>query len=365
MNFDLAILQNYLAALTGQTVEITAVDELSGDAKGAEALKAFGYGRPLRVAFQQAGQTERVVLHQITRNGYGRERDSDRVAEVWLNYTTFNRLPRHAPALDIAAVDKTQRLVSLGGIDDLLLLTRYVPGQPYADDLMRIAQQGVAAELDVARVGVLAVYLAQIHSTPCDEPLWRPLLWRRRLRDLVGHGEGIFGLIDGYPADFAMISPAQFQTIEASANRWRWRLKPLEHRLAQVHGDFHPFNILFDQATSFHVLDRSRGAWGEPADDVSCLAINYLFFSLQTYGELSGPFVTLYHTLWEKYLYQRQDAELLNVIQPWFAWRALVLASPQWYPTQSNEVRRKLFNFAQNILHSERFEWEQINQYLG
>jgi aminoglycoside phosphotransferase (APT) family kinase protein len=48
---------------------------------------------------------------------------------------------------------------------------------------------------------------------------------------------------------------------------WRLRLKSLTHRLRQVHGDFHPWNILFRSAAEFSLLDRSRGEYGDPADD--------------------------------------------------------------------------------------------------
>jgi hypothetical protein len=98
---------------------------------------------------------------------------------------------------------------------------------------------------------------------------------------------------------------------------------------------------------------------------VSCLAINYLFFSLQRYSELAGAFADLYTAFWESYLNQRADDELLAVIQPWFAWRILVLASPQWYPTLTNAARRKLLTFARRVLNEERFIWQDLNQYLA
>jgi hypothetical protein len=94
------------------------------------------------------------------------------------------------------------------------------------------------------------------------------------------------------------------------------------------------------------------------------MVINYLFFALQKYGRLAGPFEALYTTFWESYLSQRPDDELLFVIQPWFAWRALVLASPQWYPTLEAEARGKLLTFARRVLAEERFAWHQINRYL-
>lgn len=132
----------------------------------------------------------------------------------------------------------------------------------------------------------------------------------------------------------------------------------------QVAGDFHPFNVLFREDEEFTLLDRSRGEWGEPADDVSCMTINYLFFSLQRYGTLAGPFEELYVTFWNRYLEGTHDSEVFNVIQPWFAWRALVLASPQWYPTIHPDVRRKLLTFARQVMVQPRFEWREMNRYL-
>jgi hypothetical protein len=55
---------------------------------------------------------------------------------------------------------------------------------------------------------------------------------------------------------------------------------------------------------------------------------------------------------------------LAAVIQPWFAWRALVLASPVWYPTIAEDVRRKLLAFARHVLSEDRYGYQRVNQYL-
>jgi len=223
-----------------------------------------------------------------------------------------------------------------------------------------IRDEGTIRPLDVRRVEVLAAYLSEIHQVKHEEPA----LWRRRLRDLVGHGEGIMGLTDSYPQDLAYVTKAELRSVEEMANHWRWRLKPLGHRLSQVHGDFHPFNILFEEGLTFHLLDRRRGEWGEPADDVSCMTINYLFFSLQRSGRLEGPFRELHDRFWESYLALQTDEELASAIQPWLAWRALVLASPIWYPTISEGVRRKLLAFARRVMSTDRYDYRQVNRYM-
>jgi aminoglycoside phosphotransferase (APT) family kinase protein len=116
--------------------------------------------------------------------------------------------------------------------------------------LLRIRNTGVCTELDIRRAQALATYLADLHAVRHDDPL----VWRRRLRDLVGAGEGIMGLTDSYPADFPLATSQDLRAIEEAANVWRWRLKPLAHRLSQVHGDFHPFNILFSEGEVFYRL---------------------------------------------------------------------------------------------------------------
>ena len=353
-------LKRYLEERAGVPVQIQLLHELRGQAKGTTALKQFGYGRPLLVEYRVDDRQVREVFHRIRRNAFGRERDDDRAAAVWLDFHTFNRLPHHVPAVDVVVRTREGKIESIHSAQELLLVTLYRPGHLYAEDLVRIRDGRTLRSLDLQRAEALAAYLAEIHGVQHDEPR----LWRRRLRDLVGHGEGIMGLTDSYPADLPYVTEVDLRSIEELANRWRWRLKPLSHRLSQVHGDFHPFNLLFEQDLRFHVLDRSRGEWGEPADDVSCLTINYLFFSLQRSGCLEGPFRELHDLFWEHYLDLRPDYELAGVVQPWLAWRALVLASPVWYPAIAEEVRCKLLTFAYRVLCAERYDYGRVNQFL-
>ncbi|MGC9334918.1 MAG: aminoglycoside phosphotransferase family protein, partial [Anaerolineae bacterium] len=267
MEFDLEQVQDYLCTRVGEPVEVLDIRQLKGEATGEQALKQFGYGQPIMVRYAADDREERVVFHRIRRNAFGRERSDDRVAAVWLDYQTFNDLPRHAPALDLVMQTHAGTVQSIAEARELWLVSGYCPGRPYAGDLARIRDEGKAGALDFDRAEALASYLAGIHLVQGEDAD----LWQRRLRDLIGHGEGIMGLTDNYPADLPYTSEEELLAIEEMANRWRWRLKPLARRLCQVHGDFHPFNILFDEGLVFYVLDRSRGAWGEPADDVSCM----------------------------------------------------------------------------------------------
>ena len=171
------------------------------------------------------------------------------------------------------------------------------------------------------------------------------------------------GLTDSYPPGLDYITEEEIVKIEKKCLEWRWRLKHKAHRCSRVHGDYHPWNVLFRKGMDFTVLDRSRGEWGEPADDTSCMTVNYLFYSLQTYGKLTGPFETLFNLFWRNYLDKTGDEEMLTVIQPFYAWRGLIIASPIWYPSLSLDVRVKLFNFIRNVLETEKIDLTGLNSY--
>jgi hypothetical protein len=73
----------------------------------------------------------------------------------------------------------------------------------------------------------------------------------------------------------------------------------------------------------------------------------------------------IYDLFFEVYLKETSDYELSEVIQPFYAFRGLVVASPIWYPNISLDTRRKLFNFIRNVLEAEKFDYKGVSKYLG
>lgn len=365
MKLSIPQVAEYLTRRFNSKIEVVSLTTL-GDNQvkatgrdGIGALKTFGYGEPILVTYVQEGAEKRVVFHTVAANHFGHEDRADRAAEVVRSYDIYNSLPQHAPAIDMGIVAKGNSLRSLADGREFFFITQFVEGKPYAQDLERLRSKGEVSGLDLRRAYDLAKYLAQIHALKRNDPP----LYLRRIRDTVGSGEGIMGLIDSYPKDYPSTAQSRLEAIEQLCVTWRWKLKARPHRLAQVHGDFHPFNVLFAKDTEFNLLDRSRGAWGEPADDVICMAINYLFFSLQRSGSLAPPFEQLWNIFWNTYLKESQDNELTKVIAPFFAWRALVLANPVWYNVTAT-VRESLLTAAENVLRSESFDPAQINSII-
>lgn len=343
----------YLATVHGAAVTAVRVTPLGG---GRQGDKGYGYGIPLRVDYTLGGAPRRAVVETVRPGPFGHEHMADRAQSLLWAHDAFGRLPRHVASLDVGAVRSSGELVPLGSAEELFMLAEFVDGREYADDLLRLRAGEPISARDLERADALCDYLVGIHRAGGPDPG----LYVRRIRELVGHGECIFGVADSYPGEGKLLQEIEHRCID-----WRWRLKRRTHRLRQVHGDFHPWNILFREGADFSVLDRSRGEWGEPADDVTCLALNYLFFSLQRAGRLEGDFERLWRRFWERYLERSGDRELLEVAAPFLAFRGLVMANPVWYPALDAGVRRKLFNFITNVLGEESFDPARANEYCG
>ncbi|MBK7857850.1 MAG: aminoglycoside phosphotransferase family protein [Archangiaceae bacterium] len=172
------------------------------------------------------------------------------------------------------------------------------------------------------------------------------------LRDVVGSGEGIFGICDAWPDSFA----EPLAALERQAIDWRWWLRSRTGRLSRIHGDFHPYNILFREGDDFTALDASRGGAGDPADDLAALAVNYVFFAADHPERWASCFAPLWRLFWSTYLERSSDHELCECVGPYLAWRALVVGCPRFYPQLSPRARERLLALARLALASPRFE---------
>jgi hypothetical protein len=361
MQLQVKEVEIYLTGLFGKS-KVTGISELGGmPVEVEEGIKGFGYGKPYLIDFMAGGKKRSVVLSSMrVQKGFGHDHFSDRAQIlIWQN-SVFNNLPGHVKSLDAGYFTRKGELFSAGKADEYFILMEKIEGKEYFLDLERIKKEGDLTPVDIERTEALSTYLTQIHANRHDDRE----LYLRKLRDIVGHGECIMGLTDSYPDDLDFVTWGDLCEIEKKCVDWRYMIKGRTHRLCMTHGDFHPWNIMFRKGADFTVLDRSRGEWGEAADDVSSITMNYLFYSLQKYGELAGPFKEMYELFFDNYIERTGDRELLEVIQPFYVFRSLVVASPIWYPNLDHGVRTKIFNFINNILDNEVFDYQDVNSYL-
>ena len=361
---DAERLDEYLTRLFGAPVEIVARRSLGG--RAVADPKELGYGTPFEVECRVEGRTRKVVVSRTRpAQGFGHDYPADRAWQALYGHGAYNDFPRHVRSLDVGFVRASGEMVSAADAVDYFQLVEKADGHLYWQDLDRLLN-GALEPRDVARAHALARFLAGAHASKRDEPT----LYARRIRELVGHGECVMGILDSYPHPFPSLPPAACEALEVAMVHWRWRLRDRAHRLSRTHGDFHPWNILFRDGTDFSLLDRSRGEWGEPADDVAALAINYLFFGMRKaarHGQpgVAEPFATLFGDFLTTYIEASHDHDILHVLPPFLAFRALVLAHPRWYPDLSAQLRIDLVHLATSLAASSRFDLADVPRLCG
>ncbi len=341
---------NFAARLTG-VGEIGSLDE--------QGMKDFGYGKPLLVRYEKDGSEHQAVLSMMNGDRYGHQFYWDRAAILMFQHDAGKRMPRHVHSLALGYMDTDGKLHAVEKPQEFFCLSQKVEGYDYFLDLERI-RKGDFRETDVQLARDFAVWLAEVHSRKLDDP---DLYWRG-VRMLIGDSECIWGLIDTYPHPYNFFSPQRFQALEKRLIDWRWKLRGYAGRLSATHGDFHPWNVLIRENGDFSVLDISRGEWGEPADDVATMSCNYLLFGLYDKPLLSGHFADLFSAFWDTYLERTGDTDILQVIAPYYVFRGLVIASPEWYPGHPPAVREGLFRFLENVLQDDEFDYKNVNKYM-
>ncbi len=354
--FPLKALERYIKSLyPGLKVRIKEIS-LLGRGWHAEAW---------RISVLLGLEEKHLVLKFLKgERGFGHDYPADRAQVLLMAHKDFNELPNHIKSIDVGYLSEDGELHSVGNYKEFFILMEEARGAPYIRDMEAIRNRKALIERDLKRLDMLVDYIVNVHKLKFegDESSMRRLYFRR-IRDLIGHGEMIFGVIDSAYSPNGPYAE-RLRELERKVVEWRWRLKPFWKRLCRVHGDFHPFNIYFTEDDELIVMDRSRGRWGEAADDVSCLTINFLWYALLERGSFKGPFANMFSKFLDKYLERTNDDLLMKVIQPWFSFRAIVIASPLFYPENPESVRNALINFALNVLSLDRFEVDMIPELL-
>jgi len=327
---------------------------------GIEALGEGVHGVGYLIKFSTPLEEHRLIMKALFPSRFGHDHYSDRAQVLLLANANYNDMPRHIKAVDVVG-ESPDRLISVKNAKEFYIFMEEAKGVSYFKDLDAILQRGYLDELDKKRAQMLAHFLADIHALRYSGESAK-ILYRRRIRDLIGHGECIMGIVDVYDSvDFTTDKELLFYV--ARCLNWWGKIRDECDRLCSVHGDYHPGNIRL-QGDDFVLLDRSRGSWGEPADDVTCLSINYIHYALKDRGTFAGPFAELFRHFLETYLKKTNDEGFFKFAQPFFAFRVLVIANPKFYPKDTTETKRKLLNFGLSVLETEKFDTEKITDYM-
>jgi len=342
-------IENYILKLFGKKALGVNIEKLGAGVQGAGFL----------IDVKTKDGSEEYVIKGLFPEGLEHDYPADRAGVFLLDLEDFKNLPKHVKAIDVLAEKKDGTIQSIGGGQEYYLLMEKAEGDHYFNDLAAFAGQERLTILDTEKIQSMSSYLAKIHSVKKES---RALHWRK-VRDTIGHGECLMGVFDTYPD--GLITYEEMAEIEKKCVDWRARLKPKYNRLCQVHGDFHPGNIWFKNSSDFVLLDRSRGAWGDAADDVTALTINYIFFSICQFGRLEGPYSEAFKLFYDKYISQSGDDKLFEVVAPFYAFRGAVVANPVFYPDVSDKNRHRIIHFVNAVLDDTSFRIDKINEYIG
>ena len=250
-------LEEYVRARFGPEATVETYGLIGKETSGPK-YKQYGYGAPIRLNIRIGRRLIPMVLETMSPGPFGHEHMADRAQAILWDFDSYGPLPRHVPALDVGVFTKNGRLMSVAPAKEFFVLTGWSDGQGYQKDLERLANSGTGRALDRKRAMAMAEYLVSIHRVKRRDPN----LYRRRLRELIGHGECIMGLTDSYPARYAFITKELLRSIEEACNRWRWRLRGRAERFSQVHGDFHPLECLVPPGDRFYRAGPFAGRMG-------------------------------------------------------------------------------------------------------
>ncbi|MDX2508857.1 MAG: hypothetical protein QNK28_04820 [Desulfobacterales bacterium] len=349
MNLNLKV-ENYLKERFGPATWLKYMKRLGEGVHGAAYLLKFNTPHEERC----------LIMKALFPSRFGHDYYFDRAQVLLLAQANYNEMPKHVKATDVVG-ESPDRLISMKDAKEFYIFMEEAKGESYFKDLNAILKRGYLDELDIERTKMLAHFLADIHALKYSGQEAK-ILYRRRIRDLIGHGECVMGIIDSYGHVEFTTDQELIEYVEKCLPWWG-RIRDKSERLCSVHGDYHPGNIRL-QADDFVLLDRSRGSWGEAADDVSCLSVNYIHYAVKDCGTFDGPFAELFRLFLEAYLEKTNDADFFEVAQPFFAFRVLVLANQKFYPDDTTETKRKLLNFGLSVLETERFDTEKISEYM-
>jgi len=363
---DPKIWENFLNSTTGQKVKVLGVEPIERD-----KVYAGGLGDTVFIILEG---NKRLVAKVSKAGEMGRDYPEDRARDALWTYRT-SALPRQPKTVSVGSL-LNGKLLPLTFNTEYFVVLQEAPGRSYHLFLSDAMKRGSISQDDKKAALNLSDYLVDIHKV--KEPKSSSSLYKRHLIDVVGSAEGIKGVVtylwNSLPEEqFKKLGRSKVEVrkdvleLMKKALEHSDRIEDMTHRSSQIHGDYHPFeNIRFEKyPDAYWVLDRSRAEFGEPADDVTAMWMNYFNHALLDKGNYSGKFRELGDSFLENYLKKTNDYEMLKTVQPFFIWRGLVISTPKWYPTTPVDTRNKIFNFMKNVSEVDEFNPKEVNSYLS
>jgi len=348
-------LKDYLSSVFNGAITEVKINKLGSGCVGT------GYA----VNFKINGKPHIKILKTLFTSNLGMDHFSDRAGSLLLAHSHYHKIPRHVNSLDVGGISENGSIISLGKAKEFFLLMDEAQGKDLFKDFALLAAKENLSEPDRKKILELSHFLAGLHQEKAAEN--KDSLYKRTLRSAVGGNTSIMSIIDLYPKDLNWVSEEELQKIIQEAVNFWTKHRFSSERLCHVHGDFHPGNIWYKEDGTFALLDRSGQTYGEAADDLTAFSINFIFYSVKERGLLAGAAKEGLELFWNNYLEKTKDQEILCLAPLFFALRSMVVINPAFYPDtffgskeNADNTRKKMFNFAYNLLKKGRLELDSL-----
>lgn len=341
-------IKSFLEKHYGKNVEIVEFSKIGS------GWVANGY----ELKFRFDNEEKRVAVRMLKDVDFSHDYPSDRGAYLSLQHRSSKMLPNHNKSIGVITIDQSDNVIEVAESNEYFQILEWAKGKEYFNDLGEISTRGSITKNDIDRVETLSNYLVKIHKIKFDgDQDHAKSLYKRHTRDFVG-SDFLMDVLDTYPEKNGFVSKDEIYDLVNKIYQYREETKQMFTRLRKVHGDFHPGNVRFYDG-GFEVLDSSRVIWGEPADDVACMAINYVWNSIKQRGSFEGDFAKLFSIFYENYVQKSGDNEIAKLIPMFFAVRSIVLTHPIFFD-EKDANRKKLFDLSIKLLTEGNFNTQLL-----
>ncbi|MFS8131021.1 MAG: phosphotransferase [Candidatus Dojkabacteria bacterium] len=345
MDLETAI-KHYLEDKYGKDITLKEITKLGS------GLVADGY----KVVFINKGVETKIVCRQLRGIGLSRDYLADNVGYLLLQHQISQIHPTHINSIDVVCYGEEVRTVSIDGIENVFQVMEFAEGKSYIEFISKISKEETLSKQQKEIIENISSYMARIHEIKpmqLSDEIFKHYYWRHS-QDYIG-SEVFMDIMDVWDND--KLLDAQGKT-EMMTNLFRIResLRSEYKRCSMIHSDLHPDNIRVQEDLTIRPLDSARAMWGEPADDLTSMLANFIYFGLKNDGSLKGSYLEAYNLMLNKYIELTQDKDISKHAQLYLPVRLLILAHPDFFSSDTLELKNMLINFAKKILNDSHFD---------
>lgn len=312
-------------------------------------------------------KNHRLILKSIFAKNLNLDYPADRAQSFLLAHDAYNSMSNHIKSKDVISLTNKNHLKSIGDSKEFYILMEEAKGKDFSKDFEEIKIKGILTKEHKKKILILSDFLVELHKQKSN--LFS--CYRRKIRDTFAGDGSIMQILDAWPKnDFELFKEDWEEIIKNSLKIWMIS-RSMSHRNVEIHGDFHPGNLWFDNF-NLTILDRARGKYGEAADDISSFLINPIFYSVSKSKRFKGAFKEMFDLFWNNYFSKTGDKEMRKIMGLFIAFRVAVVCNPIFYsddffggPQNAHNTRKKMINLCKNILKDSEFNPAKINFYLS